>query len=249
MIKMICPFLTAVLLSCLVGCSGDPANELHAMPTGTGFSVRTVKSTGNDHKYSIFIPRDYSPSKEYPTIVFLHGIGEAGGDGKACRTVGIGPNIGKRDGNFPFIVLFPQAGWDWTGKDQGQLVVDVVNDAKKDYAIDMDRLCLTGMSSGGKGTWVLGARYRGMWACLVPMGGYADYDDVPTLSKMHIWALHNSGDWVVNVGGTREMYKRLKATGADIHYTEYDAFGHNCWDAAYNSGELFTWMQQQKRGA
>src|SRR5262245_62104754 len=100
----------------LGGCSGsDPSKQLSGtMPPGTGFSVQDVRNDSGDHKYSIFIPRDYNPSKKYPAIVFLHGIGEAGSDGKKCTTVGIGPAIAKRNGDFPFIVIFPQAGWDWT---------------------------------------------------------------------------------------------------------------------------------------
>jgi predicted peptidase len=232
------------------GCfNANPGKKINSsMPPNTGFMVRTVKSNGNS-KYSIFVPRDYNPSRKYPTIVFLHGIGEAGGDGVKCTTVGIGPAIANRNGNFPFIVLFPQTGWDWTNDGSGKLVIDVLNDAAKSYSIDMDRVVLTGLSSGGKGTWVLGARYADTWSALVPMGGYAAYDAVPQLVKsgMPIWALHNSGDIFVPVGGTRGMVNKLREQGANIRYTEYDAGGHNCWDAAYDEGELFAWLQQQNR--
>jgi predicted peptidase len=239
-----------VLTLACAGCfNADPAKKLASMPAGTGFSVRTVKNDTGNHKYSIFIPRDYNASKKYPTVVFLHGIGEAGSDGKKCTTVGIGPAIAKRNGDFPFIVLFPQAGWDWTTDNAGKLAIDVLKDAEKDYAIDTDRVTLTGMSSGGKGTWVLGARYADTWNALVPMGGYAATDTVPTLvkTKMPIWALHNSGDFIVPVGGTKSMIKKLEAAGGHPKVTIYSAGGHNCWDAAYDSGELFAWLQQQRR--
>jgi predicted peptidase len=212
--------------------------------------VREVKNGTGSHKYSVFVPRDYNPSRTYPAIVFLHGIGEAGSDGKKSTTVGIGPAIAKRNGDFPFIVLFPQAGWNWTTKEAGQLVLDTIDDASRAYSIDRDRVLLTGMSSGGKGTWVLGARYPQTFAALVPMGGYAAYDTVATLvkSRMPIWALHNSGDFIVPVGGTRGMIKKLKEEGGNPRYTEFSAAGHNCWDAAYDEGKLFEWLQQQRRG-
>ena len=126
--------------------------------------------------------------------------------------------------------------------------IDVLNDAVSSYSIDADRVTLTGMSSGGKGTWALGARYVDRWNALVPMGGYAYDDAVPVLVKarMPIWALHNSGDFIVPVGGTRKMVKKLKESGLDVKYTEYKAGGHNCWDAAYDEGQLFTWLQQQR---
>ena len=240
------------VLILVTGCfSADPGRKINkSVPAGTGFMVREVKNGSGAHKYSVFVPRDYSPSKCYPTIVFLHGIGEAGSDGKKSTTVGIGPAIAKRKGEFPFIVLFPQTGWDWTTKQAGQLVLDVIDDAAKAYSVDRERVSLTGLSSGGKGTWVLGARYPQTFAALVPMGSYAAYDAVPPLvtAQMPIWALHNSGDFIVPVGGTRGMVKKLKEQGAAPRYTEYGAVGHNCWDKAYDEGELFEWLQQQRRG-
>lgn len=242
-----------LLLPTCAGCfHADPGNKINSsMPPNTGFVVCTLKNQTGNHKYSIFIPRDYNPSKKYPSIIFLHGIGEAGSDGKKCTTVGIGPAIARRNGNFPFIVLFPQAGWDWTSKDSGELVIDVLHDAERSYSIDPDRVTLTGMSSGGLGTWVLGARYPKTWNALVPMGGYASYEDVDELvaARIPIWALHNGGDFFVNVGGTRGMVKKIKEAGGTIRYTEYDSGGHNCWDKAYDEGELFAWLQQQRASA
>jgi predicted peptidase len=235
----------------VVGCfNSNPADKLGNMPPDTGFMVRQSNGKAGKHKYSIFIPRDYSSSKKYPTIVFLHGIGESGSDGVKCTTVGIGPAIAKRNGNFPFIVVFPQTGWDWTSENSENIMMDALTDAEQHYSIDPDRVILTGMSSGGKGTWVLGARRSAQIAGLVPMGGFAAYEEVPRLRNMPIWALHNSGDFIVPVGGTREMIKRIKAEGnPNVHYDEFKEGGHNCWDAAYDKGDLFSWMQQQRASA
>lgn len=249
-----------MLAGCLVlaamfagGCANaDPSKKLNAtMPKGTGFVLREVKTKSGAEKYSVFIPRDYKPGVPYPTIIFLHGIGEAGSDGVNCTTVGIGPAIAKRNGNFPFIVLFPQVGWDWTTQAAGEEVLAVLADAQKQYSIDPDRITLTGMSSGGKGVWVLGARYSSKWNALVPMGGFAATEAVPALAQSHIpiWALHNSGDFIVPSGGTKAMIKKLQEAGANPRSTIYDSGGHNCWDAAYDEGELFAWLQQQRASA
>jgi predicted peptidase len=238
------------LIVCLLGCwHPNPNNSLKSMPKGTGFSVHTAKSSGELHKYSVFVPRDYTPTKKYPTIVFLHGIGESGEDGVKCTTVGLGPAIAKRNGEFPFIVVFPQYGWNWTSDKAGQLVLDVLDDAEHQYSIDTDCVTLSGMSSGGEGTWVQGARYSDRFSALVPMAGGSATTSVPQLAsaKIPIWALHNSGDPIVFVGNTRDMVKRLKAAGANVQYKEYGALGHNCWDAAYDEGELFAWLQKQRK--
>lgn len=233
-----------------VGCGGgpNPATMLTGMPAGTGFVVRTSNGPAGARKYNIFIPRDYTPSRQYPTIVFLHGIGEAGSDGVKCTTVGIGPELGRRNGAFPFIVIFPQTGMDWTSSQSEQILLDAIADAKKNYSIDATRISLTGMSSGGKGAWVLGARHPEIFSALVPMGGFSAVDEVPRLTRIPIWALHNSDDWVVGVGNTRDMIARLQAAGGNPKYTIYEnsGNGHNCWDQAYGEGALFTWLQAQR---
>ena len=89
-------FSPAMFLLLFAGCfNANPADKLTSMPPNTGFKVHAVRSGSDEHKYGVFIPRDYAPGKKYPTIVFLHGIGEAGNDGVKCTTVGIGPAIKK----------------------------------------------------------------------------------------------------------------------------------------------------------
>lgn len=240
------------LLLMVTGCfSANPAKSLTNMPPNTGFTVRASTGAAGVHKYSVFIPRDYTPSKQYPTIVFLHGIGESGSDGIGSTKVGLGPRIAKLNGNFPFIAIFPQTGWDWTSKESDDIMMDAIKDVQSAYSVDKDRISVTGMSSGGKGVWALGSRHLDTFAALVPMGGYAYDDAIEPLAKSRIpiWALHNSGDFIVPVGGTRKMNKEISAKGGNIKYQEFDAVGHNCWDAAYDSGDLFTWLQNQRKSA
>ena len=68
------PALFCLLL--VTGCfSPNPNDKLSNMPQGTGFTVHAVRSGGEERKYSVFVPRDYSPQKKYPAIIFLHGRG------------------------------------------------------------------------------------------------------------------------------------------------------------------------------
>jgi dienelactone hydrolase len=182
--------------------------------------------------------------------VFLHGIGEGGSDGTHCLTVGLGPAIAKRANDFPFIVIFPQSTGGW--KEDSQAAKDAIaalHEAERDYSIDKDRVMLTGLSTGGYGTWAIGAVHREEFAALVPMCAYSAYNYVPDLKVMPIWCFHNGGDPFVGSGGSKEMCERINKEGGHAKYTQYSAFGHDCWNRAYNEGELFVWMQQQKRGA
>src|SRR3954471_3614680 len=107
--------VACLALVLLTGCShDDPAATMVGLKPGTGFAVRESNGAAGTHKYSLFIPRDYNPAVKYPTIVFLHDFSGQGSDGINCRGIGLGPEIARRNGSFPFIVVFPQTGGDWT---------------------------------------------------------------------------------------------------------------------------------------
>lgn len=247
---------TAASLSCsllsiiLFGCAAaDPAGQVNsAMPSGSGFSVREVRSGSTSHNYSIFIPAQYDPDSSYPAIVFLHGLGEGGTDGVKCTTVGLGPAIARRAQSFPFIAIFPQVRGDWKAAQKQRLVMDVIADVKRNFAVDPDRVALTGLSVGGEATWRIGAAHPEAFSALVPLCAYAAYDAADTLaaSGVAIWCFHNRGDPLVPSGGSKEMARRINRAGGNVRYTEFGSLGHNCWNRAYDD-ELFDWLLQQRR--
>ena len=241
--------LLGMMLVGLVGCGSNPAAKINQnAPTGTGMKLKTARINGGDVKYSVFIPHGYRSEQQWPTIVFLHGIGEAGSSGTAPTTVGLGPQIAKDPGNFNFIVVFPQVSGSWAAPEKQDRVVEVLDDVAKQYSIDPERVYLTGLSTGGQGVWLTGARHRNRFAALVPMCGYDAMDAVPGLTDIPIWCFHNSGDWAVGAGDSRRMVEAIKAAGnPHIKYTQYSAFGHDVWIKAFNDPELYRWMLQQRR--
>src|SRR5436190_383150 len=75
-----------------------------------GFCERVYKDKdGKEAKYWVFIPHAYKGDQAYPLILFLHGGGESGTDGKAPLRAYLGPAIKKQEATFPFIVVFPQS--------------------------------------------------------------------------------------------------------------------------------------------
>lgn len=47
----------------------------------TGFLNRTVSIGGKPLRYQVYLPFDYTPAKQWPVFLFLHGAGERGTDG------------------------------------------------------------------------------------------------------------------------------------------------------------------------
>ena len=46
----------------------------------------------------------------------------------------------------------------------------------------------------------------------------------------------------MKVEKSREMIDALKKAGASPRYSEYEKVGHNSWDRAYATAELYEWF-------
>jgi predicted peptidase len=214
-----------------------------------GFLDRVYKdSSGKEVKYILFVPHEYKGDQAYPTILFLHGAGESGTDGKKQSAVGLGPAIRKNEKTFPFIALFPQSqrgGWGAT-TDEGKRAMAILAEVEANYKVDSKRIYLTGLSMGGMGTFSLAAAHPEKWAAIVPVCGRGNAGTAEKMKNIPCWCFHGDADNAVNVKGSREMMDALKKAGAEPKYTEYPGVGHNSWDKAYGTKELYDWLLEQK---
>jgi predicted peptidase len=244
----------AALAACLLAAATFTAARADDAPK-TGFQNLTYKDAdGKEVKYVLFVPHDYKGDKPFPLILFLHGAGETfdgKNEGKQAKQ-GIGPAVEKQDKTFPAFVLMPQAqkrnpGWRADGED-AQRALDILKEVQKDYKIDDKRLYLTGLSMGGFGTWSLATKYPDKWAAIVPICGGGNVKDAEKIKDIPTWVFHGDADKSVNVEKSREMIKALKDAGGNPKYDEYPGVGHNSWDKAYATKELYEWlfMQQKK---
>jgi predicted peptidase len=212
-----------------------------------GFLDRVHKSGDKEYKYVVFVPHDYKGDKEYPVILFLHGAGEKGTDGKKQAQTGLGNAIKKEEKKFGFITVFPQAERGWgANSDDAKRALDILAEVQKEYKTDSKRVYLTGLSMGGFGTWGLAAKYPEKWAAIVPICGGGDPKSAEKIKDVPCWCFHGDADTAVKVDQSRAMVKALEAAGGKPKYTEYPGVGHNSWDKAYATKELYEWLLMQK---
>jgi predicted peptidase len=215
-----------------------------------GFITKKLVRAGRTRKYSVFIPLHYQPTRKYPVLIFLHGLGEsAGGEGDTRNlTVGLAPTIALQKDTFPFICIFPQTDGDWSQDIYGQDVMAELDEVSKAYSVDLDRVTLTGISIGGYGTYIIGSKYAHRFAALVPMATNGSAIHVADrLSKVPVRAYTSKmGDVFAN-NNDKAMVMRIKTAGGQAEYIETPTEGHNCWDYVYGSGEALSWMLQQRR--
>jgi pimeloyl-ACP methyl ester carboxylesterase len=130
--------------------------------------------------YLIQLPPDYDPYRRYPMIITLHGAGTTpryqidwwagdwGGHGR-------GGQAGRRG----YIVMAPQ----WAGEHQEKyrytlrehkMVLGCYRDACRRFAVDTDRVFLSGHSMGGDAAWDMGLAHPDLWAGVIPVVAEAD---------------------------------------------------------------------------
>ena len=218
----------------------------------TGFVDKVYKAgDGYEAKYVVFVPHAYDGKKVFPVILFLHGASRSGTDGRDQLTGALAKAIRKQEKKFAFIAVFPQAHVaDWQADSpDGKRVLAILDDVEKNYNVDMTRVCLTGLSMGGKGTWSLAAAHPDRWAAIVPISGGGDTKTAAKIKDIPCWCFHGDADKVINVQLSRKMIRALKNAGGRPLYSEYRRVGHDhiCWDRTYTNPDLYEWLLLQKR--
>ena len=197
-------------------------------------------------KYLIYLPENYAKNKEWPLMLFLHGAGERGDDLNKVKVHGP-PKLVSNGRKFPFILVSPQCPRDnWWPKLTTELN-HLIDEIVEKYAVDKNRIYLTGLSMGGYGTWALASEFPQKFAAIAPVcGGGEPYfawrmRDIPT------WIFHGAKDPVVPVARSEEMAAAMKKAGADIKFTVYPDAGHDAWTETYDNPKLYEWFLQFKR--
>jgi len=131
--------------------------------------------TANDNTaqpYYLYIPEDYQADRKWPLIVFLHGYVPHTSLTNPWLLTEEQEREGARNGA---IVLTPYARRNTDFQGVGEVdVLRAIEETKRFYAIDPDRVYLCGPSMGGYGTWTISLRYPGMFAACAPMCGQTD---------------------------------------------------------------------------
>src|SRR5262249_45173209 len=95
--------------------------------------------------YLLFLPQGYGADarKRWPLILFLHGAGERGTNVWKVATHGPPKNVTEHP-DFPFIVVSPQCpeGRTWSN----DLLLALLDEIGRKYAVDPERVYLTGLS-------------------------------------------------------------------------------------------------------
>jgi pimeloyl-ACP methyl ester carboxylesterase len=228
----------------------------------TGPQVLTFRSDvdDSDQPYAIYIPGTYDPARKYPLVISLHGAG-SNHRLNLRRVFGKGNLPGESDAHasryFPpwndvdYVVASPLARG--TMGYQGipeKDVYDVLDDVKRRFSIDEDRVYLTGLSMGGGGALRLALTRPDTWAAVAavcPSAAPGTEELAPNALNLPVRLFQGALDPLVPVQSTRQWNSLFERLGTQVEYTEYSRVRHNSWDFAYKDEAIFPWFGQFHR--
>ncbi|RIK31277.1 MAG: hypothetical protein DCC56_03570 [Anaerolineae bacterium] len=218
--------------------------------------MQPYKSQTTDFNFMFYVPNGYQQDhqQKMPLVVYLHGTGLRGDNLDKLR-IGEFTAILQYEPNYPFLVVAPQLPANdqnrlWTMNDTPEKIFRLIDEIKDIYAVDSNRIYLTGSSIGGGGTWEIGLSHPGYFAALVPVMGFYGYpfkvpSNICDLKNVPVWAFHGEYDLTVPLEAEQGLVDALRACGGDVQFTIYPGAGHDVDAKAYKTPELFEWMLAQ----
>ncbi len=216
-------------------------------PSGNAASILTENRFGS-MGYLLYIPAD--PQPDMPLIVYLHG-GHGKGSDLSVLTGTDGFPQYLADGllgDVPAYVLIPQLPADQRGwKPTAETVMQLIDKVCEENRIDRSRICLTGHSMGGTGTWDLALAYPGVFSRIAPMSGSVDAttETLTILRNTPVWAFVGADDVVVRPESSERFVAALEQQNADARITVFPGTDHvgvpqKSW--LEHGGELLNWL-------
>jgi Prolyl oligopeptidase family len=189
----------------------DRAKELRAgkpsWTTQTGLVVRgyVSKIDGSVQPYGLVVPPTFQPNLPYQYRLDIWYRGRS----ETMTEINFIADRQKNPGQFTplnTIVLHPYGRYCNANKFAGEVdTFEALENVRKNYQIDENRISVRGFSMGGAATWHIAAHNAGLWASAAPGAGFvetaeyikADLKDVPEYEQK-LWNLTNASSYAGN---------------------------------------------------
>jgi phospholipase/carboxylesterase len=191
--------------------------------------------------FSLFVPESYTPDRDWPLIVALHGGTGHGGDFiwswlREARS---------RD----HLLLAPTSRgstWSFNGPDvDADALGSMLAYVGEHWRVDAARMLLTGLSDGGTYTLLHGLAENAPFSHLAPLSGVMHpmnlvNGNLERAARKPIYLVHGERDWMFPVDIAREAKRALSEAGAELVYREIADLSHAY--AREENVKILEWM-------
>ena len=177
--------------------------------------------------FSVYVPEDYDPARQYPLVMALHG---GAGHGRLFLWTWLREARGRG-----LILVAPTAiGDTWSLRepelDAGNLA-HILDQVRQQWPVDASRLLLTGMSDGGTFTLLSGLSDDSPFTHLAPVAAsfhpmLLAMAEPSRLAGLPVYLVHGALDWMFPVDVARTANQALTAAGARVTYREIADLSH-----------------------
>jgi pimeloyl-ACP methyl ester carboxylesterase len=208
--------------------------------------------------YCVQLPPEYDPNRKYPLIISLHGemtTPEQQTDWWAGNW-----REGRRTGHATrhgYIVMAPlwnvngSSGYDYSAAAHAAVLYSYY-DVLRHFSVDVDRVFLTGYSSGGDAAWDIGISHPDLWAGVMPIvASGRKYTRYYPLNARYVPLYFVTGELDASVNRNMNYYNfnRYLMAGNTENYqctvVTYIGRGHESFSDEIL--HLIDWMGRQRR--
>ena len=197
------------------------------------------------YSYVLRFPKNFKKNKKYPLVVFLHG--GINSDPRRLNGRVLTVNNFFIPENDQYIIASPiKLGIDWSPKK----IQDVIADIESQLKIDKKRIYLTGLSMGGRGTFIIAAELPDLFAAIMPLSPhhtpYSYLNLASEVSHLPIFLHHSTNDKTSKFSVAEKMSEKLKKLNANVVF-DVGEFGHSGWNKIYKNPENINWLLSWKK--
>jgi pimeloyl-ACP methyl ester carboxylesterase len=217
-------------------------------PRVPGNELRHVVAVevGGETPVNVYVqlPPEYDPYREYPAILALHGLTIS-----ASRLLELWSAPASR---FGVIIVAPEhrpdptKAYQFSGEEH-QILAAVLRAVRRRFAIDADRVFLSGHDLGAVAAWDYGMAHPDEFAGIIPLGGVPQFYCIrywPNLAYLPVYAVEGTahGD---NVLVLRGQFERYFQNDMDAIYVEYPGRGRDSFAGELPS--ILDWTTRYRR--
>ncbi len=150
------------------------------------------------------------------------------------------------DPKLPFGLDGTEEGWSMIENELLALLDHTLADFKGDPA----RVYLTGLSTGGFGTWYLAGKHPERFAAIAPVSAFCHPDLVPAIAKarLPLWVFTGGRDSYFQQRYFYPGLNLLEELGhPEVRFTIHADLGHDAWHRVYGGQDLYDWLLRQKK--
>ncbi|MBI5931518.1 MAG: prolyl oligopeptidase family serine peptidase [Chloroflexi bacterium] len=169
--------------------------------------LETIQVDGRDRTYIVYTPDSYATSTPMPLVIVLHG---GGGHAENAQNMSQMNTVANREG---FIVVYPNGNgrlryrlltWNAADNccgyahdqnvDDVKFIRELIEQLQKDYAIDPNRIYVTGMSNGGMMSYKLACALSDVIAAIAPVSGAFNLAKCEPTNPVSVIIFHGTAD-------------------------------------------------------